>query len=205
MPRGSARLPLQPLLAYAYHHGASHDKTKLATWLGYKRRSLERWLLDGSISLDTADEIATRNGRHPSEIWGQEYWDVAGSEEAKVQENGALRRTWASKQEGSPLGNVSEKDFMATVKDLAKLNGWLVYHTYDSRRSDPGFPDLVLVRAPRVIFAELKSAKGPPTKNQRVWLEELGFCSGVERYLWRPFDWEEITQKLARNTKRRSA
>lgn len=202
MPRGEVRLPLEPLLEYAYHHGASHEKTQLATWLGYKRRTLERWLRDGSVSVQSADEIATRNGRHPSEIWGQDYWDANGK--GAVQEAGALRRTWASKNGTSALGTISEKDFMATVKDLALLNGWLVYHTYDSRRSDAGFPDLVLVRAPRVIFAELKSAKGPPTRKQRVWLEELGFCPGVERYLWRPCDWEEVAQKLARE-KRRSA
>ncbi len=41
-----------------------------------------------------------------------------------------------------------EKPFQAQVVELARLSGWLTYHTHDSRRSQSGFPDLVLVRAP---------------------------------------------------------
>ncbi len=37
---------------------------------------------------------------------------------------------------------LSEADFMDQVIDLAHLYGWMVYHTYDSRRSAPGYPDL---------------------------------------------------------------
>ena len=36
----------------------------------------------------------------------------------------------------------TEKGFQAAVVELARLRGWLVYHTYDSRRSAKGFPDL---------------------------------------------------------------
>jgi hypothetical protein len=38
---------------------------------------------------------------------------------------------------------------------LVHLLGWRVYHTWDSRKSEPDFPDLVLVRD-RVMFAELQ-------------------------------------------------
>lgn len=41
---------------------------------------------------------------------------------------------------------VRERDFQAAVMELARLLGWRVYHTWDSRKSEPGFPDLVLVR-----------------------------------------------------------
>lgn len=44
-------------------------------------------------------------------------------------------------------GAVMEKVFQAQVLDLAHLSGWLCYHTHNSRRSAPGFPDLVLVAA----------------------------------------------------------
>ncbi len=38
----------------------------------------------------------------------------------------------------------AEGDFQAGVVRLAELRGWLVYHTHDSRRSQPEFPDLTL-------------------------------------------------------------
>ena len=35
---------------------------------------------------------------------------------------------------------MKEADFQATVIELAELQGWRVYHTHDSRRSQPGLP-----------------------------------------------------------------
>lgn len=93
----------------------------------------------------------------------------------------------------------------------AKLNGWalppdeptdkpftLVYHTHDSRRSAPGFPDLVLVHPEhgRVVFAELKAEGRYPIPEQRKWLSALKRCPGVEVFLWRPRDWESIVETL---------
>lgn len=91
-----------------------------------------------------------------------------------------------------------EAEFQGQVLRLAELSGWLRYHTRDSRRSQPGFPDLVLVREPRLIFAELKrSEKEHPTPEQEQWLARLRGCP-VEVYLWRPGDWDEIVQVLRR-------
>jgi hypothetical protein len=90
----------------------------------------------------------------------------------------------------------SEKEFMKRVVGLAKLTGWLCYHTFDSRRSSPGFPDLVLVRPPDIIFAELKNNKGKLSDKQWVWHETLKQCPGVSFYLWRPQDWESVIDIL---------
>ena len=65
---------------------------------------------------------------------------------------------------------VKEANFQATVIELAELHGWRVYHTHDSRRSQPGFPDLTLVRRYRLIFAELKREGGKLTAEQTAWL-----------------------------------
>ena len=92
---------------------------------------------------------------------------------------------------------LSERDFQRQVVELAELQGWRVYHTYDSRRSNPGFPDLALVRPPRVIFAELKRERGRVTAAQREWAQALRACLGVEYYLWRPSDWDEIVEVIA--------
>jgi hypothetical protein len=92
---------------------------------------------------------------------------------------------------------MKEKEWQRLVVDLAALKGWFCYHTHDSRRSAPGFPDLVMVRPPRVVFAELKrGAKEKPTGDQERWLEALGACPGVETYLWRPDDWKGVEQVL---------
>ena len=80
-----------------------------------------------------------------------------------------------------------EKDLACYVVDCARLYKWKHYHTFDSRRSPEGFPDLCLVRPPRIVFAELKSEHGRLTPAQREWVRELGEC-GLEVHLWRPAD-----------------
>ena len=85
---------------------------------------------------------------------------------------------------------------MIEVVDTAQLGGWLVYHTYDSRRSQAGFPDLVMVRSGRVIFAELKAEKGRIRPEQQMWLDELKKSDAVETYLWRPSDSEMMQKTL---------
>ena len=68
---------------------------------------------------------------------------------------------------------VTESQMLAAVRDAAKLGGWLTYHTYDSRRSEPGFPDLVLVRPPVILFLELKGPKGRISDAQRRWVAAI--------------------------------
>jgi hypothetical protein len=87
-----------------------------------------------------------------------------------------------------------EAAWQRTVLDLAKLQGWLCYHTRDSRGSEPGFPDWVLVRD-RVIFAELKSDAGKLRPAQRRWIGRLA-DAGAEAYVWRPRDWDEVKAAL---------
>lgn len=92
----------------------------------------------------------------------------------------------------------SEVAFQQQVLNLATLYDWSSYHTHDSRRSQPGFPDLVLVRDGDLIFAELKSEKGRIRPEQAKWLRMLEQVQGVETYLWRPDDFDEIHARLSR-------
>lgn len=92
----------------------------------------------------------------------------------------------------------SEKDFQAAVIDLARLCGWKVYHTHDSRRSPCGFPDLFLVRGDRVVVLELKTMHGRLTDDQRAWLDALK-RAGIDAWLVRPSDWEWIVATLRRD------
>ena len=91
----------------------------------------------------------------------------------------------------------SEKAWQAQVLQLARLYHWRYYHTFDSRRSVAGFPDLVLVRPPMLVLTELKSDRGVLTPEQRAWLEDLAGCTQVRADVWRPVDLERIVQQLA--------
>ena len=68
----------------------------------------------------------------------------------------------------------------------------LFYHTHNSKRSDPGFPDCVIgvtwwakAPEPRMIAAELKTEKGKLTAAQIEWLTFF-YHADVETYVWRP-------------------
>lgn len=88
-----------------------------------------------------------------------------------------------------------EDPFQARVIALAELCGFRVYHTHDSRGSQEGFPDLVMIRGPRQIVAELKREGEKPTPEQLAWLYAFGGC-GAEVFVWRPSDWDEVVRVL---------
>ena len=90
---------------------------------------------------------------------------------------------------------VTETDLREQVRDLCKLFGWKMYFSWTSLHSPRGFPDLVLCRPPRIVWAELKSEKGKLTPHQGEWLQALREC-GQEVYVWRPGDIEEIVEIL---------
>lgn len=83
---------------------------------------------------------------------------------------------------------MSEKELQSAVVELAGVFAWRQYHTWLSLHSAGGFPDLVLLRPPRLIFAELKREKANPSAEQRHWLEDLSAVAAVETYVWRPSD-----------------
>ena len=92
---------------------------------------------------------------------------------------------------------MSEKDWQRCVLDLAGVHGWQAYHTYDSRRSQPGFPDLVLWRRGELIFVELKTAKGRVSLDQTRVIDGLE-AAGQRVYVWRPDDFDYARTVLAR-------
>ena len=98
------------------------------------------------------------------------------------------------------MTRMTERELQDAIIDTAKLLGWRVMHTRPARMLDgrwrtpieghAGFPDLVLLRPPRLVFAELKAKKGRVDFEQATWLNGLDAVPGVEQYLWRPADWE---------------
>ena len=91
---------------------------------------------------------------------------------------------------------ISEKVFTRRVEDLAKVTGWLCYHTWNSQHSEAGWPDLALCRPPRLLLIELKAEGAKLTLAQLYWMEQLLACPGVEVFVWRPQDWETIKSTL---------
>lgn len=111
----------------------------------------------------------------------------------------------------------TEAAFTDDVLGLARFYQFTGYHTHDSRRSQAGFPDLVLIRPPRLIFAELKLDKPTATRArahdvaarpdwlrrrdltaaQADWLTQLADIPGVEAYVWTPSHLQDIAGILA--------
>jgi hypothetical protein len=89
---------------------------------------------------------------------------------------------------------MTEAELQTNVRQVARLGGWLMYHTNDSRRSDKGFPDLVFVHpmSGRTVYAELKSAKGRIRPEQQQWIEAL-YRGGHDVHVWRPEQWDDGT------------
>ncbi len=106
------------------------------------------------------------------------------------------------------LRTVSEKAWTQQVLEVARKTGWLAHHSLTSLmrsgkwatalQGAPGLPDLVLVRAPRVLFIELKTQTGQLSEFQQRWLTELKACSGVESYVLRPGDGPRLVELLQR-------
>lgn len=106
--------------------------------------------------------------------------------------------------------SISEEAHQTQVINMARAFGWHVAHfrTVRVQRKDgtyyyatpvqadgEGFPDLVLVRGNRVIFAELKRESGKVEPAQLQWIEKLN-PTPAEVYLWRPSDMDEVERVL---------
>lgn len=85
---------------------------------------------------------------------------------------------------------ITEKQLQHAIVEAAQMLGFRVYHTFLSIRSDPGFPDLVLLnpRQGRLIFVEVKGENGRLSTAQSEWLADLQ-AVGVEAYSWWPAQW----------------
>lgn len=103
----------------------------------------------------------------------------------------------------SPI--ISHSDLVAYILELAQALGYRCHYTYDSRkaprgrhgqrRTNPGFPDLVLARDLRLIVIEVKIGDDTPTKDQQWWLDHLALL-GLEVYLWTEHDIDRIEEIL---------
>jgi len=90
-----------------------------------------------------------------------------------------------------------EAEWYERVRRVVTLRlGGLCYHTHDSRRSVPGFPDLVIVVGGRILYREVKLGAGRLTAEQEEWLAALT-AAGADAAVWRfPADWPAALREL---------
>lgn len=96
------------------------------------------------------------------------------------------------------------------ITALKRFGFTLTYHTHDSRRSEPGFPDIIAFRPagiystlkvwsdPRLLAWELKCENGKATPAQERWqdaFEQMGMETGI----YRPSQWDEVLACLQRS------
>ena len=104
----------------------------------------------------------------------------------------STERRQTSRQRAVPLPTIeTEATFQAQVVELFRTCGWSSYHTYDARRSNPGYPDLTLWHPRRgIIWLELKSRTGRVSPEQQRMIDELNVAAGREvAWIVRPSDW----------------
>lgn len=125
--------------------------------------------------------------------------------------NGALEPLTAERAARSVSDfTQTEREFQASVLTYARMMGWKAFHdnatnaprrcsgcgsTRALPRNAPGMPDLILIRRPRIVWAELKSERGRLSDDQKAWIEELR-ASGQAVYVWRPSSWQEVERVL---------
>ena len=98
------------------------------------------------------------------------------------------------------MAAMTEAEFQAWIVRLAIGHGWqreLIYHTHDSSKSQRGFPDLVLVKPPRILLWELKSMRGRVSEAQEKWVTAFKEC-GMEAAILYPCDWRKAEEELSK-------
>lgn len=92
---------------------------------------------------------------------------------------------------------MTEKALQEAVIEAAGYLGYRVYHTHDSRRSEPGFPDLIALRERdgRRFAIELKTERGEVSPAQADWLTAFSRC-GIPAFVVRPKDLDWLLETL---------
>jgi hypothetical protein len=95
------------------------------------------------------------------------------------------------------LAPIKEKEYMGQIIEVARLFRWShIYHPWLSVKSEPGWPDLALVRNNVLAFLEVKTDRGLLTRAQREWIDVLSQVEIVQAHVVRPSDWNFVRELL---------
>lgn len=82
---------------------------------------------------------------------------------------------------------LTETDIRGQVRDYLRIRGWFCFHVLQGLGAYKGISDLIAVKNGRVLFVELKTARGSQSDYQKAFqsdLEAAGgtyvLCRGVE-------------------------
>lgn len=99
-----------------------------------------------------------------------------------------VRPVPAAEFRAQQYARMTEEAFQSHVERLALWHGWRFFHVYDSRRSQPGYPDLHLWHPVHgSMFRELKTMKGRQSVAQ-LEVEASMRAAGIDVGVWRPAD-----------------
>ena len=103
---------------------------------------------------------------------------------------------------------ISEYDFQVAVTKYAESEGWSVQYFRKSAAmgkdgrwrglGNPGWPDVIAVRGPRMLAVECKSERGTASPEQKEWLRLLSEIPGVETLIAKPRDAGDLMHRFSR-------
>lgn len=98
-----------------------------------------------------------------------------------------------------PPATIGEAALQRLVIDVLRLCGWWCHHETDSRKSDPGLPDIIATRPPQLLIIELKTERGRLRPEQEWWRADLLATPGVDYLLLRPSAWLDFLRLVVPN------
>ena len=89
-----------------------------------------------------------------------------------------------------------ESGFQAAIVDLVKATGNRAYHTYNSKKSEPGFPDLTIYGPVGFLMVETKRVKTKctiPQLETGARLVEVGMLTGASGGRTTGLNWKRFS------------
>jgi hypothetical protein len=102
--------------------------------------------------------------------------------------------------------SITGTQLMNQIIDYGLLRGWRIHHdrpamTFKGYRTavqgHKGFPDILLVKPPRILVIECKSTSEKVSPEQYDWISDFKDC-GITTMIARPCDWDNIQKELER-------
>lgn len=72
-----------------------------------------------------------------------------------------------------------ESDIQATIRDWLQWHGWYVWKNHQTLGSHRGLADLTAVKDGRVVFIEVKTARGRLSEHQKRFRDDLVRAGGT--------------------------
>lgn len=118
-------------------------------------------------------------------------------------EGGVMRRglRWTMHEalvHGYADPEVPEAALEGWIQQFCKEAALLYYHTRDSRKSAPGWPDTAIIHPAggTLFLIENKAREGTVSPQQQRWLDALAHVTSVYVDVVRPAGWPALRQRL---------